>query len=144
MPNGYNAYTDVQGQQEDVRLTEARALLRCAGHMESVQAAGTPYADYVLAVKANQKLWDVLRAGLMDPDNQLPHDLKQLLKAISVNVERRTLRAYAEGKPELLNLLININKQIAGGLMDQMKNEGKSVPNINSTTELSGSVNVAG
>lgn len=115
---GYGAYKQTQQKSEDVRVTEAQALLRCASLLEAAQGADVPYLEYAEAVRHNQNLWTVFQAALVQDDNPLPVQLKDTLKGLSVYVDRRTLRALAEHKAELLTVLININKEIAGGLMD--------------------------
>lgn len=117
-PGGYSAYKQTQQKGEDYRVTEANALLRCASLMEEAKKPDIGYMDFAEAVRHNQKLWTMFQAALVGDDNPLPVQLKDTLKGLSVYVDRRTLRALAEHKPELLNVLININKEIAAGLME--------------------------
>lgn len=122
-PGGYNAYKkQTQQQAEDYRVTEANALLRCAALLEEAKGPDIAYLDYAEAVRHNQSLWTMFQAALVDPENPLPAPLKDTLKSLSVYVDRRTMRALAEHKAELLNVLININKEIAAGLMESYKN----------------------
>lgn len=123
---GYGAYKQTQQKGEDYRVTEAQALLRCAGFLEAAQQPDVPYMDYAEAVRHNQQLWTLFQAALVDADNPLPEHLKDTLKGLSIYVDRRTLRALAEHKAELLNILITINKEIAAGLMESYKNSMKA------------------
>lgn len=123
---GYGAYKQTQQQGEDYRVTEAQALLRCAGLLEEAQKADVSYMDYAAAVRHNQELWTLFQAALVEPDNPLPPHLKDTLKGLSIYIDRRTLRALADHKAELLNILITINKEIAAGLMESYKNSMKS------------------
>lgn len=122
---GYGAYKQNQQQTEDYRVTEAQALLRCAGLMEEAQHPDVSYMDYAAAVRHNQHLWTMFQAALVEEDNPLPNDLKDTLKGLSIYIDRRTLRALHEHKAELLNILIKINKEIAAGLMESYKNAMK-------------------
>lgn len=122
-PGGYNAYKKQSQQQaEDYRVTEANALLRCAALLEEAKSPDVAYMDYAEAVRHNQNLWTMFQAALVEEGNPLPEPLKDTLKGLSVYVDRRTLRALAEHKADLLNVLININKEIAAGLMESYKN----------------------
>lgn len=128
MANGYSAYTQNQSTGETVRETEARALMRCAGRMEAVQKEGTGYLDYCEAVRQNQKLWTFFQASLIGEESaKLPADLTDILKSLSIYVDRRSMRAYAEFQPGLLDVLININKQIAAGLMQREEAEAAAL-----------------
>lgn len=121
---GYNAYKKTQKQAaEDYRVTEANALLRCAAMLEEAKTPGLSYSDYAEVLRHNQNLWTMFQAALVDPENPLPAQLKETLKGLSIYVDRRTLRALGNQSPELLNVLININKEIAGGLMDSYKRD---------------------
>ncbi|MGE3770071.1 MAG: flagellar biosynthesis regulator FlaF [Bdellovibrionales bacterium] len=121
--NPYGAYQKQQEQQEDIRLSEARALLRMAALMEEMQKPGASYLDYSDAVRQNQQLWTLFQAAMMEEDNKLPHALKQTLKGLSIYVDRRSLKAIGNHEPRLLSVLININKEIAAGLMESVKND---------------------
>jgi len=61
---------------------------------------------------------------LADPQNPLPRDLKITLLNLSRYVDKVSLRASAEYNPDLLNSLIDINKQIAAGLSVAVPAEG--------------------
>ena len=120
--NPYSAYQSQQHTAEDPRVAEARALLRCAGALEEVQVEGTPYNDYCDALRLNQRLWTLFQSTLLDDSNILPAQIKDVLKGLSVYVDRRILKAFAAQNPKSLDVLININKEIAAGLMESVKN----------------------
>ena len=116
MSNGYSSYATTQNQGESVRESEARALLRCASRLETVQQEGADYAEYCDALRQNQRLWTLFQAALTEPGNPLPADLRQTLLGLSLYIDRRTLRAIGEFSGKLLDVLININREIAAGL----------------------------
>jgi flagellar protein FlaF len=118
--NPYTAYK--KQQDDDPRLNEARALLKAAALLEEVQKQGISYFDYSEAVKANRNLWTFFQASLVEESSHLPDKLKDVLKGLSVYVDRRSLRAMAKQNPQMLNVLININKEVAAGLMESLKN----------------------
>lgn len=110
------SYAQNQQSGESVRETEARALLNCAGRLASAQDINNGYEYYIDAIKHNQELWTLFQVMLADPQNPLPRDLKITLLNLSRYVDKVSLRASAEYNPDLLNSLIDINKQIAAGL----------------------------
>lgn len=137
---GYNAYKKTQKQAaEDYRVTEANALLRCAALLEEAKNPDLNYLEYAEVLRHNQNLWTMFQAALADPENPLPAPLKDTLKGLSIYVDRRTLRALHEQKPELLNVLININKEIAGGLLDSYKRDQSTAQQQGGTAGMASS-----
>ncbi len=110
------AYAQHQQNSESVRETESRALLNCASRLVAAQDINNGYEYYLDAIKHNQELWTLFQVLLADPQNPLPRDLKITLLNLSRYVDKVSLRASAEYNPEILNSLIDINKQIAAGL----------------------------
>jgi flagellar biosynthesis activator protein FlaF len=110
------SYSTNQRETENVRETEARALINCASRLVAAQDINNGYEYYIDAIKHNQELWTLFQVMLADPQNPLPRDLKITLLNLSRYVDKVSLRASAEYNPELLNSLIDINKQIAAGL----------------------------
>ena len=110
------SYAQHQQAGESIRETEARALLNCASRLAAARDINNGYEYYSDAIKHNQELWTLFQVLLADPQNPLPRDLKITLLNLSRYVDKVSLRASAEYNPDLLNSLIDINKQIAAGL----------------------------
>jgi flagellar protein FlaF len=110
------SYAQNQQAGESIRETEARALLNCASRLAAARDINNGYEYYSDAIKHNQELWTLFQVLLADPQNPLPRDLKITLLNLSRYVDKVSLRASAEYNPDLLNSLIDINKQIAAGL----------------------------
>ena len=147
MANGYSTYFQAQSNVETLRETEAQALLRCALRLEEAQREEVGYFDYCFAVRQNQKLWTVFQASLMDADCKLPAGLIDTLKGLSIYIDRRSLRCIGEFDKALLKVLIDINKQIAAGLMQRAEGENpaQAVPAQQAMTPpAGGSLNIAG
>ncbi len=121
MSQGYSNYAQSQMVAETMQESEARALLRCAAKLEMAQQDGVRYADYCEAVRHNQRLWTVFQMSLLKPEHGLPGELADLLRSLSLFVDRRSMRAFGEHEAKLLTVLININRQVAAGLMQQME-----------------------
>ncbi len=112
----HNTYQTHQRQDETLRETEAHALLSCASRLEAARQPDSSKEEFGEALRHNQHLWTIFQAGICDPENQLPRDLKVLLLNLSRYVDKVTFRALAETNRNLLRSLININRTLASGL----------------------------
>jgi len=70
------------------------------------------------ALKYNQLLWSIVQADVSEPGNSLPEDLKANLLSLSIFVDKETTKGLQSADEELYDSLININLQIAEGLME--------------------------
>jgi flagellar protein FlaF len=68
------------------------------------------------AVRVNWRLWTILQAELLDPECQLPDELRSNVLSLAQFIDRHTVDIIAEPKPEKLDVLIAINRELAGGL----------------------------
>ena len=68
------------------------------------------------ALKYNQKIWSIFQSELAKEDNLLPKKLRVDLLALSAFMDRRSFEVMASPTPEKLNIMININMNIAAGL----------------------------
>lgn len=68
------------------------------------------------ALRYNQRVWTFFQAELSQEDNPLPMDIKRNLLALSLYVDRRSFEILAYPAPEKLDVLININSNVAAGL----------------------------
>ncbi|MCH7936079.1 MAG: flagellar biosynthesis regulator FlaF [Proteobacteria bacterium] len=96
---------------------EAQALTKAAMLLDKArQSVDGDYAAYATALTFNQTLWTILQADLSGGANGLPDDLRDDLLALSLFVDRRTILALGDPKPEHLDVLIEINRNLARGL----------------------------
>lgn len=114
--SGIAAYQATQKKSLTPREVEAMAFTKAALMMEDAQKAPDDYDKYAQALRFNQLLWTIIQADVTDPANQLPPELKANVVSLSIFVDRHTGTALLDGKPELLNVLININRNLAEGL----------------------------
>ncbi len=98
-------------EAEAQALTKAAMLLDKARH--SVEH---DYAAYATALTFNQTLWTVLQADLSGGGNDLPDGLRDDLLSLSLFVDRQTILALGDPRPEHLDSLIEINRNLAQGL----------------------------
>lgn len=68
------------------------------------------------ALNFNQQIWSILQGELVKADNPLPKQIRQNLLALSAYVDKRIFEIMAFPSPEKLNIVIEINRNIAAGL----------------------------
>lgn len=65
----------------------------------------------------NRKLWSVFLTSVTREDNPLPRDVRQNLANLGLFIMNQTVSLTAEPRREKLIPLININREIATGLL---------------------------
>lgn len=97
------------------RATEAWALTRLALRLRDSKERADA-ADILEAVRVNWRLWTILQADLLGQECQLPDDLRGSLLSLAHFIDKHTVDIIADPKPEKLDVLISINRELAGGL----------------------------
>lgn len=69
------------------------------------------------ALLYNRKLWTILSVAATDVDSGLPPDIKSNIALIAVFIFNRSLELSIEPRQDALSALIEINRNIAEGLM---------------------------
>lgn len=118
MSNAYQAYGAQQRQALGGRMGEAHAFTDAARLLHDARTSGDRRAA-VKALKQNLNLWTQLQAELSQPNHPMSAALKANLLRLSVFVDRRTMEALADPNPDLLEALVDINRQLAQGQMEQ-------------------------
>ena len=120
MPSAAQTYRNVARQTSSPRELEATLLLQAAARLQSVHDSWdqnrTQLDDALLY---NRKLWSVFLTDVTGPDHPLPAEIKQNVANLGIFVMKQTLSVTADPKPEQLDSLININRQLAAGLRGQ-------------------------
>lgn len=120
MPNASlgKAYSRAQNIGGNPRATEARAFMEAARRLSEAQKVVEDAPDaYRSALRLNWRLWTIIQSDVSGPDNPLPADLKANVISLSIFVDKHTLNALAEPSARKLDVLININRNLAAGLM---------------------------
>ncbi len=118
MTQAAQAYGAVARTVATPRETEADKLLFAAQQLAGVRDAWeTKKFDLPAALLNNRKLWSVLIADVTSPDNPLPQELRQNVANIGIFVMKQTVSVMDDPKPEKLGSLININRELAAGLL---------------------------
>ena len=113
------AYAQTQKSSMSSREIEAMAFTKAALKLEEAKKSLDDYDAYASALKFNQLLWTIIQADIVDKENQLPPQIKANILSLSIFVDRQTIKALADTSEKNLETLININKNLAEGLMAQ-------------------------
>lgn len=118
-----DAYSETAAKG-DQRSLEGKILLKAARQLEELSkrlAAGeqVPLEEIGDPVEYNRKLWIVFVNDTMNDDHPLPQEIKNNIASLGVFVFKRSIDILAEPTAEKLQVLIEINRNIAAGLMKQ-------------------------
>lgn len=76
------------------------------------------------ALKFNQRVWDIFQSDWKSDTCSLPLEIRQNLLSLSIFVRKSSLDIVAYPTKEKVEVLININENIASGLSDGRKGGG--------------------
>lgn len=131
--NPFEAYQAVERKTLSGRELEASVLTKAAQMLKDCQRNWTA-ADreerLASALKNNQRIWTVLQVELSRDDNPLPTPIKRNLLLLSGFVDKRCFEVLAYPTPEKLDILIDINTNIASGL--------RQTPSVRETGPVAG------
>jgi len=129
--NPFNVYQNAHKEGMSQRELEASLLTRAGLMLKNCQDNwNAPDRDRRLdeAVKFNQKIWSFFQSELSMPDNPLPKNLREDILNLSLFLDKRLFEVMACRDPEKLPIAININLNLAAGLMKQPEEQlGKAV-----------------
>lgn len=117
--NPLEAYRNMQKENLNGRELEASVLTRAGQLLKSVKEnwdAVDRNEKLLDAVKFNQKVWSFFQAELSDPENPLPTDIKENILNLSIFIDKRLFEVMAFPEPDKLNIVIDINFNVAAGL----------------------------
>ena len=94
-------------------LTKAARKLR-----ECLQDWDSPDRNIRLeeALKYNQRIWSIFQSELSREDHQLPKQLRLDILRLAAFIDRRIFETMAFPAPDKLNIVIDINNNLAAGL----------------------------
>lgn len=109
--------------------SEAWALIEAARRIATAASSSEDMEPLREALRLNWRLWTLFQASLSLEDTGLPDDLRQNMLSLSNFVDKRTVSALANPSPEAVQVLIDINRNIAGGLLSGLQTaEGQAAP----------------
>lgn len=119
--NALATYQSVEKETASGRETEARVLTEGALKLQACQCnwdSEDHESKLSEALRYNQKIWSIFQAELVREDNPLPKQLQKDLLRLSTFVDKRIFETIASPSPDKLNIVININRNIAAGLRE--------------------------
>lgn len=111
------AYQQVGSQTVSPRVLEANLLSRSAGQLQRIRddwenATG----DLYQALLFNRKLWSIFVQSATGDDSKLPKSLRENIANLGIFVMKQTISIQDEPRAQKLDVLININRELAAGL----------------------------
>jgi flagellar protein FlaF len=120
MHSAAQTYGKIARQIATARELEANLLLRAAANLQAVRDGWNQSPNELHdALRFNRMLWSILVTAVTSEDNQLPADIRQNIANLGLFVMKQTVATAGEPHPDKLRPLININQQIAGGLLSR-------------------------
>jgi flagellar protein FlaF len=118
MRSAAQTYKNVARQTSSPRELEATLLLQAAARLQTVHDAwDKKKADLDEALLFNRKLWSVFLTEMTDNKNPMPKAVRQNVANLGLFVMNHTVAVMKDRKPEQLDSLININREVAAGLL---------------------------
>jgi flagellar protein FlaF len=120
--------TNAQKHTPDQREMEARILLKANKAFKEVQNNWDDISaeDLDDTLKYNRNVWMMfVDTAVEDESPDRPQNLRNNIANLGVFIFNHTLDILADPQPEKLNILMEINSEIAAGLMTRPKTEGQ-------------------
>ena len=111
------AYQQVAKKTGSPREVEANLLSRSAANLQRIrenweQAQSELYG----ALKFNRRLWNVFLNSVTSTESPLPKAIRENVANLGIFVLHHTIRTEANPQAANLDVLININRELAAGL----------------------------
>jgi flagellar biosynthesis activator protein FlaF len=117
MNNSTQAYAKTAQQTLQGRDLEAHVLLKSAARLQGIRDNWNERNNELdEALLANRKIWTIFVSSMSGEDCELPSTLRSNMINLGMYVFNRTIQMTIDPKPEQLNVLIDINRNIAMGL----------------------------
>lgn len=111
------AYQQVGKQTVSPRVLEANLLSRAAAQLQRIRDDWeNNRRDLFEALRFNRKLWNVFLTSVTGEDCQLPRELRENIANLGIFVMKQTIATQDNPEPRKLDVLININRELATGL----------------------------
>jgi len=118
MQSAAQAYGSVAKQIVNPRELEADLLLKAAARLQAVLDGWDrkkPELDD--ALRYNRKLWAIFLTSVTSSEHPLPVDIRQNVANLGLFVMNQTVSMLNEPKRAQIAALININRELAAGLL---------------------------
>ncbi len=106
------------------REVEAWGLTQAALRLKAAKESGE--TEVVLAaVRINWQLWTILQAELLSPECPLPDDIRNNGISLANFIDKYSMDLIANPDHKKLDVLININRELAAGLRTPLPGSSK-------------------
>ena len=113
---GYQQTQNTVDTDREVANAEADAIVLRQAADRLKKAQQLPKEDiFEETLHYNQLIWTVIQSE-MTAENPLSEEIKANLVSLSIFVDKQTVKAIGTREPELLDTLIDINRNISMGL----------------------------
>jgi flagellar protein FlaF len=111
------AYQQVAQRTGSPRDLEANLLSRAAANLQRIRENWDGHKSELHgALRFNSKLWKVFLTSAVREENPLPVKVRQNVANLGLFVLSHTLKTEANPQASKLDVLININRELAAGL----------------------------
>lgn len=111
------AYQQVGKQTVSPRVLEANLLSRAASQLQRIRDDWeNNRSELSAALLFNRKLWMVFLTSVTSEDSKLPRELRENVGNLGLFVMKHTLATQSRPEARKLDVLININRELAAGL----------------------------
>jgi flagellar protein FlaF len=104
------------------------AFTKAALLLEDAKKSTGDIEEYSKALRFNHLLWTIIQADLTEPDNNLPPEIKANVMSLSIFVDKQTTKALRTTNGADLDVLININRNLAAGLRTSPQTAAAQAP----------------
>jgi len=111
------AYQQVGKQTVSPRVLEANLLSRSAAQLQRIRDDwDNNRRDLFEVLRFNRKLWNIFLTSVTGEESKLPRELRENIANLGIFVMKQTLAIQNSPEPRKLDVLININRELAAGL----------------------------
>jgi flagellar biosynthesis activator protein FlaF len=130
----------------DQRELEARVLLKSAKLLQDLQTDWDNVTPQTLeeALKYNRQIWMLFYDTALEnkDEESRPNDLRSNILNLANFIFKREIEILGTPEKQKLDVLVNINREIAAGLMQRQKKEAEEAKNTSETPTETTSHNV--
>ncbi len=128
MKNPYKAGVKHSLTASSPQQVEAWALIELAGRLDRAAKSGDK--DQLLeAMRLNWRVWTIFHGELANPEHTVPLSVRENMLSLCRYVDKRSIEIIRNPKPELVEVLITINRHIGNGLLGNPGEEDTATMN---------------
>ncbi len=111
---------------------EGWALIEMARRLEQARQSGDK-KEILQQCRLNWRIWTILQSELVDPECSVPKEIRENLLSLSNFIDKRSTDIIGKPTDEKLEVLININRQIGAGLMENNAQPDSETPPVSAS-----------